>query len=208
MKIHELTETDSTMTVLPDGTKEWHNTQGQRHRLDGPARIDADGSQSWWQDGRLHRTDGPAMIYPNGTQKWWQDGKLHRTDGPANIGADGTQEWWQNGKRHRTDGPAEIIPYGPYGQQVWWQNGKRHRTDGPAEIYADGTQAWYINNVDVTENSLIKLAKAGDKETVMRQLLIRIKSNNSDNVGSYIDALQAAGIDWPELQTIQRSLRA
>jgi len=129
------------MTVLPDGTKEWHNARGERHRLDGPARIDADGSQSWWQDGKLHRTGGPAYLA------------------------------------------------------------------------ADGTKLWRINGVGVTANSLIKLAKAGDKETVMRQLLSRLKSDNTDTdntdiVRVYVDALQAAGIDWPELQTIQRSLRA
>ena len=47
------------------------NLNGQLHRLDGPARIYANGDQEWWVRGLLHRLDGPAVIYATGTQSWW-----------------------------------------------------------------------------------------------------------------------------------------
>ena len=70
-------------TILKDGK-----------RLDGSI-IHADGSQSWYQDGKLHRLDGPAIIRADGTQEWRQNSELHRLDGPAYIRADGTQYWYQ-----------------------------------------------------------------------------------------------------------------
>ena len=39
------------------------NLNGQLHRLDGPARIYANGDQEWWVRGLLHRLDGPAVIW-------------------------------------------------------------------------------------------------------------------------------------------------
>lgn len=57
--------------------KNWRNKQGQRHRTDGPAYIDPNGSVSWWIDGKLHRTDGPAIIYVDGSESWWVDGNLY-----------------------------------------------------------------------------------------------------------------------------------
>jgi len=50
-----------------------HN--GQRHRLDGPAYIGADGYQAWWVNGQLHRLDGPARIYADGRREWWVNGE-------------------------------------------------------------------------------------------------------------------------------------
>ena len=105
--------------------------------------IHADGTQEWRQNGKRHRLDGPAIIdAANGTQQWWQNGELHRVDGPAVIRADGYQAWYQNGKHHRVDGPAII---GADGSQSWYQDGKRHRLDGPAYISADGGQVWWLN---------------------------------------------------------------
>ena len=76
----------------------WCDVNGQRHRLDGPAVIWADGTQAWYMNGQRHRLDGPAFIWADGTQAWWVNGQRHRLDGPAVIWADGTQEWWVNGK--------------------------------------------------------------------------------------------------------------
>ena len=90
---------ESAMTIETDGRKAWRNKQGQRHRLDGPAIEDADGSKEWYQKGQLHRTDGPAIEHADGTKYWCQKGQLHRTDGPAVERADGTKEWSVNGRR-------------------------------------------------------------------------------------------------------------
>ena len=45
-----------------------------------------------------HRTDGPAVEYANGSKTWWVNGKLHREDGPAVECADGTKFWYLNHK--------------------------------------------------------------------------------------------------------------
>ena len=47
-------------------------------------------------DGQLHRVHGPAVVYPNGSEFWFQCGQHHRIDGPASIYADGLRRWYLN----------------------------------------------------------------------------------------------------------------
>jgi hypothetical protein len=81
--------------IDPDGTQYWY-LNGKHHREDGPAVIYPSGRQVWYLNGNIHREDGPAVIHPNGTQLWYLNGNIHREDGPAFIDPDGTQEWWLN----------------------------------------------------------------------------------------------------------------
>ena len=69
------------------------------HRLDGPAVEFADGSKSWYVDGKSHRLNGPAFEYSDGYKEWCIDGKRHRLDGPAVEYADGSKSWWVDDKR-------------------------------------------------------------------------------------------------------------
>jgi hypothetical protein len=55
-----------------------------RHRLDGPAIEYADGSRTWWVDGKRHRIDGPAIEYADGGKEWWVNGK-HLTEEQFNA---------------------------------------------------------------------------------------------------------------------------
>jgi len=73
------------------------------------------------------------------------------------IDADKNHHWYLSGKRHREDGPAVIYPDGT---QVWWQNNKLHREDGPAQIWADGTKEWWINGNKISDEDIIKMARA------------------------------------------------
>ena len=84
------------------------------HRMDGPAVMHVNGTESWWQNGKRHRTDGPAYVcqpriswdgnaHSNIHKEWWMNGKLTRIDGPAVIYEDGRQEWWINHQRLDTD---------------------------------------------------------------------------------------------------------
>ena len=50
-------------------------------------------------DGQLHRVHGPAIIHTNGTRYWMQNGMRHRADGPAVIWYDGTVNWYWNDTR-------------------------------------------------------------------------------------------------------------
>jgi hypothetical protein len=34
-------------------------------------KMDLDGNQEWYINGRFHRTDGPAIIYFNGMKRWY-----------------------------------------------------------------------------------------------------------------------------------------
>lgn len=66
--------------------------------------IDEDGTQEWYNKaGQRHRTGGPAIIYPIGTQHWIVNGKYHRTDGPAIFCQDSIQFWFVNGIRCKTN---------------------------------------------------------------------------------------------------------
>ena len=81
--------------VDEDGSRRYYNTNGQLHRMEGPA-VEWEGGSRWYQNGKLHRTDGPAVVYANGTRYWWQNGLLHRTDGPAAEWAGGRKAWYIN----------------------------------------------------------------------------------------------------------------
>ena len=112
-------------------------------------RVDPKGTLSYYNtQGQLHRVYGPAVMHVNGRREWWQNGQRHRMDGPAIVCTDGYRVWFQNGLRHRLDGPA--IEYED-GTDVWYQNGQRHRLDGPAIECPDGTRAWHINGIELTE---------------------------------------------------------
>ena len=113
---------ESAMTIETDGRKAWRNKQGQRHRLDGPAIEDADGTKYWYQKDQLHRTDRPAIEHADGSKEWYQKGQLHRTDGPAIEHANGTKHWYQKGKLHRRDEPAIEDADG---SKYWYIKGKR-----------------------------------------------------------------------------------
>jgi hypothetical protein len=78
----------------------WFNQDGKRHREDGPAVKDADGSKYWYRNGKLHREDGPAVESAAGNKSWYLNGKRHREDGPAVEGANGFNFWYLNGERH------------------------------------------------------------------------------------------------------------
>jgi hypothetical protein len=56
---------------------EYQNEQGLLHRLDGPARIWHDGSQSWWINDNLHREDGPAREWNDGDKEWFLNNILY-----------------------------------------------------------------------------------------------------------------------------------
>ena len=57
-----------------DGTVRYYNSEGQLHRLDGPAREWSNGSKEWFQNGKCHRLDGPAREWRNGDKEWWVEG--------------------------------------------------------------------------------------------------------------------------------------
>ena len=69
----------------------------------------------------LHREDGPAIEWADGSKSWWLNGKCHREDGPAIEYADGYKAWYLNGKRHREQGhPHEYAS----GSKLWYLNGQ------------------------------------------------------------------------------------
>ena len=83
--------------VDSDGYVRYYNTQGQLHRVHGPAIEYTNGGREWWQNGKMHRLDGPAVEYSDGRKFWCQNGLLHRLDGPA-IESHGYRAWHINGK--------------------------------------------------------------------------------------------------------------
>ena len=83
--------------TLSDGTVIYRNARGETHRTTGPAIIQPNGDEYWYQNGKRHRIDGPAVVRADGTRAWYQQGLLHRTDGAAVLRADGTRAWYVRG---------------------------------------------------------------------------------------------------------------
>ena len=62
--------------------------------------VDADGTIIYLNsEGEEHRVHGPAVIFDSGAEYWCQNGELHRVGGPAVIRSDGTQYWYLHGDR-------------------------------------------------------------------------------------------------------------
>ena len=57
------------------GAKHWYDENKKYHREDGPAKIESNGTLSWWIHGELHREDGPAVIYADGNKYWYINDK-------------------------------------------------------------------------------------------------------------------------------------
>ena len=92
--------------------------------------------------GQYHRLDGPAIVQPNGEEKWYQNGVLHRVGGPARYNTVGPKDelWVENGKIHREDGPAHV--WGSHGKAYYYQGvcviDDRDRVSIPPALDAHG----------------------------------------------------------------------
>ena len=51
----------------------------------------------WYQNGKLHRVNGPAVINADGTQEWYQNGNRHMDNGLSLLLTNGTKYWHKNG---------------------------------------------------------------------------------------------------------------
>ncbi len=119
----------------------------------GVISVDTDsfGNTYYKKDGKYHRTDGPAVIQRNGYQEWWENGvlksrkrpdveeiQLHRIEYKDKI-----EYYGNNSQRHRLDGPA--VKYKNKKYEEWWKDGKKHRNgDEPAIILKD-LKEWYVD---------------------------------------------------------------
>ena len=143
------------VTIDEDKTIRWRNDKDQLHRLDEPAIEYADGSKSWYVDGKLHRLDGPAFERADGSKSWWVDGKRHRLDGPAIEWVNGTKEWYVDGKRHRLDGPA--VEWSD-GYKAWWVDDKKMtKEEFNAYIKPKPTCEGKVVEVDGVKYRLVKV---------------------------------------------------
>src|SRR5271165_5431572 len=94
--------------VSDNGTREWFNLNGKRHRVDGPAIEYPSGAKFWYLNGELHRVEVnpetgltmPAIEDANGSKYWYLNGERHRVDGPALEYVNGDKYWYLNGKQY------------------------------------------------------------------------------------------------------------
>ena len=86
-----------TCEVGADGTIIYRNSEGQPHRIHGPAVIYNDRKLAWYSNGQIHRADGPAVIFPDGYRAWYSNGRRHRVGGPAVIHPNGDELWFEDG---------------------------------------------------------------------------------------------------------------
>ena len=74
--------------VLALGTVEWYNTDGELHRIDGPAIERYVGDQEWFLNNKRHRLDGPAVEWTNGTRLYLVNHQLvDEAEFPAAVAA-------------------------------------------------------------------------------------------------------------------------
>ena len=66
---------ESTMETAKFGIKRWKNSNGQYHRIGGPAIVWPDGYKAWLINGKRHRLNGPAIMYADGTYYWYAKGE-------------------------------------------------------------------------------------------------------------------------------------
>jgi antitoxin component YwqK of YwqJK toxin-antitoxin module len=109
--------------VLSDEEIGWFKLKKINIKLLEEYKIDENGKQEWYQNGKLHRdNDLPAVICSNGHQEWYRNGKLHRyNDLPARISSYGSQSWYRNGKLHRGNNLPAVIFFN--GKQMWFTLG-------------------------------------------------------------------------------------
>jgi len=98
----------------------------------GESYVKEDGCRIWViPEKQWHREDGPAFINAHGTQEWWINNTRHRLDGPARISSYGC--WWY--KQHRLDrlnGPAHCYVdaiTGEYNEYYWLNNTEISETE-------------------------------------------------------------------------------
>lgn len=70
-------------------TQGWY-WNGRLHRQDGPAlrAVDAEGvvlREQWWLDGVAHREDGPAVVSADGSRSWFFQGRLVASQDPVSV---------------------------------------------------------------------------------------------------------------------------
>ena len=64
-------------------------------------KIDEDGHKFYYSDHEMrirHREDGPAIEWADGSKSWYLNGKRHHEDGPAIEWVDGSKWWYLNGQ--------------------------------------------------------------------------------------------------------------
>jgi hypothetical protein len=77
-------------------------------------KVYADGSKTWWLNGKQHREDGPAAECADGHKFWYLNDKLHREDGPAVEWADGGKRWYLNGKYMTEEEHSDLMLNGSH----------------------------------------------------------------------------------------------
>jgi hypothetical protein len=67
------------LTITENGTRAYHDEDGQYHNDHGPAVIYPDGAKYWYNHGIIHRLDGPAAIFQDKSVHWYINGKCVST---------------------------------------------------------------------------------------------------------------------------------
>ena len=96
-------------TTYPNGTSEWCNSQGKRHRTNGPALHYANGAKFWFINGEYHNLNGHATQYHSGSEFWFINGKSHNINGPANLFSNGNKNWFINGTEYSESDYNKIL---------------------------------------------------------------------------------------------------
>lgn len=161
-KFHRL-DGPAKVENYPHSTRELWYKHGKLHREDGgPAVVEYRKGklqhEQWFLDDERHREDGPAVINQDGSEEWYFKGKFHREDGPAAIypNAEGWL-WYKNGVPHREGGPA-LKHQDKY---TWYKNGQMHREDGPAYVSNSAEQFW-LDGIQFDSLEALQLALAKD----------------------------------------------
>lgn len=129
----------------------WYHNGGERHRVDGPAMINNDGTMLWFRNNKNTNDNGPCLIMANGSIQFRKDGVLDHERLPSIIKEDGTLIWYKNGLEHRDDDlPSKVYPTGSL---EWRCRGKLHREGAPAAYHHNRLISWCEKGYTTRENA-------------------------------------------------------
>ena len=147
-------------------------------------------------DGELHRLDGPALIDAGtGYEAWFNNGKFHRDGGPARKCVEGTLEWWENGGIHKDDGPAVITPMG---HKLWAIHGVWLREADEGKIRCMSPQIMLLLERDPEAITGITYSTLEMQEyaiSVRPDLIGKIRNLHPDLKTKCSHELELAGVD-------------
>ena len=164
-RINEQTQrsNDETKTIDEFGTIKYRNSNGQLHRLVGPALEYKNEYKAWYLNGQRHRLDGPAIEWNDGYKKWYINGEQLTEKGfnkrtKFNYNYNSLKEYWLPRQPTYDKKVQKDLVY-----SIIYNNIKYH--------YNVNKDEYTINNKIITNTNTNTEIKKIDKKGIFKKVL-------------------------------------